>query len=302
MLLLSVIASAFTEIKNSISALHVIDRIPDTTLNCKSKCETDTFCQGFSFASGICTTYFYLPQFTREHDKTNSIFIKNEQYRGVFSNGYLVMRRTSFENCSENICTVNATDKLVKSNRSSRIKTDLDLKFENLPLVSTAAQYWKNVTNNSTIHDCLSKCDTYGSCLAVQYTFNSTSCAMLDVWPGEFVEIDSSEVLADSMDTEFFLKIDYKDFGFQISNGVPILNDTSIRNLTINDCTDTCAGKPACSGIYYANNNCHLLSKGYSINGSAVSIGLHLIKDNQPEAAIVKKLSSSTAITPCISH
>ena len=252
-----IVIASFIEVPNRISKLHIIETLKISHSQCRIHCEKDSFCQGYTQIEGECTTYFYLPQFVRQASK-HSLFLKKSVTGGAFNKGSLIMRRSSFESCNDNICSYDGKQKLVASNRSSKVLTNLTAKFENLPFVSTPSQYWRNVTDNTTILECLSQCDSYTRCLAVQYIFNNTFCAMLDVWPGDFYEIDRLEAITSvNLDAELFLKIDFIELGYSITDKHPPLHKRAL-DVPVNECMNKCTNIPDCEGFYY-NELCNLV-------------------------------------------
>ena len=285
-----VVHSNFVEFKHKTSIEHVIYTTTASLYQCERICLKDTFCQGYSQSNLTCTTFFYLPDFSRVYSESQSLFVKDEPFKGAFSDGYLIMRRTSPKECDKPICEVTEKQELVSSEKSSKIKTTLGLRFEDYPLVSSPSQYWKNVTDNTTLYDCLSQCDVYPTCMAIQYIFNSTTCGMMSVWPGELFEINGQEVISShDLDVELFLKIDYKEHGFKVNKTVPKLNRRNI-DLSIKDCMAKCAEDPICTSIYY-DKSCYLIEAdgfgGTDLETTALE-GVHLEKRERNEMALLE--------------
>eukprot|EP00834_Sanchytrium_tribonematis_P005109 NODE_289_length_10645_cov_0.615115.p3 type:complete len:386 gc:universal NODE_289_length_10645_cov_0.615115:6543-7700(+) len=285
---LSAIIPTFKEVKNSYSHQHIIEKIDVTENQCLNICAKDEFCMGYSHDNVVCTRYFYLPQFSME-SSSFSLFIKDSPFPGSFFDHQIFMRRACTNNCDGYICDYEIGDKWYPCNNSIAMTTNLTLKFENHPLLIAPFQYWKNISDNTSLFECLLNCDKYPSCNAVQYIFNDTTCAMLDVWPGELLESDINHLRSKNLDGELFLKTDYHSLGFRLSNTIPILSDSSL-NITLNECLNFCKTEKQCQSVYY-DTRCYLYYEDIHLLDSQKE-GLHFIK---MEAAVVATTTTKFA-------
>ena len=262
LILFFVFGFKFIEKKHKQSLMHILDSTPLNFTWCIQKCIKNKHCQGFSFNVSGCKTYYFVPDYALIESK-ESIYVKDELYNGLFHDDYLVIPNLAPKNCYLPLCDVISSEDLEVSLQSTRIKADFYLKFEEYPLIMAPSQYWKNITANTTIYDCLSQCDSYEGCLAVQYVFNDTMCAMLDVWPGEFIEINKDMVTSTDYHAELFLKIDHHSLGYSIhlNNNQKYTKLKEYTSNTIIDCLQSCNEISECEYVYY-NTICHLLTSG----------------------------------------